>query len=280
MKKSIFLGLFLVLCVPVISFAAFDSNLKYGSSGSAVKEMQEFLVDQGVCSITPSGNFFALTLKCVKAFQEKEGVFPASGYWGPITRAKATEKLDLTASEDDEKVQTGTVAQPASSDFDKLLAVLLALKTSQEAQTVQIQTQTQVQQQIAQNLGQNVGTPAPIPEPTPVVEDNTPKEVTLADLVIAVSVQQIHTDRAEIIVNNTIKGDHVVLTFEGKEYNLDLWTLDESMNAIGFSLSSGNTMPNVIGYSLNPDTSYSYKVKIERGNKYAIATGTFKTLAE
>src|SRR4051812_4869424 len=103
MRKALILGLFLTLAVPFTSFAAFDTNLKYGSSGSSVKEMQEFLVDQGACTITPSGNFFALTLKCVKAFQTKEGISPISGFWGPLTRAKASAKLDLTVSDEDEK---------------------------------------------------------------------------------------------------------------------------------------------------------------------------------
>lgn len=109
MKKAIFLGLLFVLIVPFTSHAALDANLKYGSSGSAVTELQEFLTAQSVYSGPISGNFYALTLAGVKAFQTVQGVTPISGYWGPLSRTKAQSLLDLSASNADEQTETGTV---------------------------------------------------------------------------------------------------------------------------------------------------------------------------
>lgn len=112
MRKTIVFGMLLGLILPCSTFAAFDVNLKYGSSGSSVKEVQEFLISQGSCSITPTGNFFALTLKCIKDFQSKQGITPVSGYWGPITRAKASTMLDLSASDTAEVAETGKIEAP------------------------------------------------------------------------------------------------------------------------------------------------------------------------
>lgn len=109
MKKAIFLGLLFVLIVPFTSHAALDANLKYGMKGDSVTELQEFLTDQGVYSGPVTGNFYSLTLAAVKAFQAKQNVSPISGYWGPLSRAKAQSLLDLNISDNEEKVETGTV---------------------------------------------------------------------------------------------------------------------------------------------------------------------------
>lgn len=99
----------MALSVPFISHAALDANLKYGMKGDSVTELQEFLADQGVYSGPITGNFYSLTLAGVKAFQSKQNVSPVSGYWGPLSRAKAQSLLDLNISDSEEKAETGTV---------------------------------------------------------------------------------------------------------------------------------------------------------------------------
>lgn len=89
MKKiALFIGVLFVL--PLIVSAqtvGFTSNLSYGSTGSEVSQLQEFLITQGVlASQYDTGNFYSLTLQAVKTFQTKEGIVPVSGFVGPITR--------------------------------------------------------------------------------------------------------------------------------------------------------------------------------------------------
>lgn len=116
----------LLVLVPSISFAAsFDTNLRYGSHGAGVLELQEFLTAQGVYSGPISGNFFSLTLAGVKAFQVQQNVVPVSGFFGPLTRAKALAQLDASLAESDAEASTtpviitpnviGAVQQPVQS---------------------------------------------------------------------------------------------------------------------------------------------------------------------
>ena len=62
--KKILLSIFVLsLLVPVFAFASFDTSLKYGSKGSAVTELQDFLQNQGVYSGKVDGWFGLGTLK-------------------------------------------------------------------------------------------------------------------------------------------------------------------------------------------------------------------------
>lgn len=100
MKKIISILLPLLLVTGVFADSAFNTSLRYGSRGQDVREMQEFLIDQGYLTGSVTGNFYALTLKAVKQFQAKNGL-SASGFWGPLTRQKAIELTDLKASDDE-----------------------------------------------------------------------------------------------------------------------------------------------------------------------------------
>lgn len=108
-KKALILAIFLSL--PLISFASIDINLKYGSTGSAVTELQEFLVSKGFLNTQPTGNFYSLTLAAVKAYQTSANV-PSTGFVGPLTRAAINTDLATSIQESDtqEQQETGTVA--------------------------------------------------------------------------------------------------------------------------------------------------------------------------
>lgn len=91
MKRII---VFLLLFVPLVSNASFDSNLYYGlRNNNDVKELQKFLADEGFYTGPITGQFFSLTLKAVKDFQEKKKISPVSGFFGPATRKIANEIL-------------------------------------------------------------------------------------------------------------------------------------------------------------------------------------------
>lgn len=61
------------------------------STNGEVSLLQGFLQDQGLLSADPTGYFGTVTLAAVNAFQTRNGITPASGYVGALTRAKIQE---------------------------------------------------------------------------------------------------------------------------------------------------------------------------------------------
>ncbi len=65
-------------------------DLTVGSKGPAVVTLQKFLISKGIGSggnIVPDGNFGPRTQKALAEYQASVGITPASGYYGPKTRA-------------------------------------------------------------------------------------------------------------------------------------------------------------------------------------------------
>lgn len=66
----------------------FSVDLKMGVRGKDVLELQKFLIAQGFLKTgTPTNYFGALTRTALVAFQKKNNIVPAVGYFGPTTRA-------------------------------------------------------------------------------------------------------------------------------------------------------------------------------------------------
>ncbi len=110
MKKSIAVLFLVLFLAPAISFAAFDTSLKYGSRGDAVTELQDFLSDQGNYSGKVDGKFGFGTLKAVRAFQSANGL-SVDGYFGIASRAKANDILSVLLDQSNaaEQQETGNV---------------------------------------------------------------------------------------------------------------------------------------------------------------------------
>ena len=94
MKKLSFLLAALFLLIPQMSDAAFTRDLELGSVGQDVKELQQFLNNQGF-TVSTSGpgspgneteNFGPDTRRALIDFQSANNISPASGYFGPLTR--------------------------------------------------------------------------------------------------------------------------------------------------------------------------------------------------
>lgn len=97
--KKIISALVLALLVPSLAFANFDRNVKYGTRNSDdVREVQEFLTDQGVYNGPITGNFYSLTLRGVKNFQSKQGL-KVTGFWGQAERDAANKLTDTSESD-------------------------------------------------------------------------------------------------------------------------------------------------------------------------------------
>jgi len=70
---------------------SFKSNLTMGSKGADVTALQQILIDGGHLKIAaPTGYFGALTKVAVAAWQKEAGL-PSTGYFGSLSRAKASE---------------------------------------------------------------------------------------------------------------------------------------------------------------------------------------------
>lgn len=70
----------------------FSQNLTVGSTGGDVVSLQQYLVGRGHLNMPTGvayGYFGSLTKAAVAAWQMANGVAPAAGYWGPLSRAKA-----------------------------------------------------------------------------------------------------------------------------------------------------------------------------------------------
>ena len=100
MRKFIFAFASFFALFPFIAFGAFDRDLYFGVTGEDVAALQQFLTDQGVYSGPLNGNFFSLTRSGVKRFQEREGISPAAGYFGPVTRARASSMIVAVSREE------------------------------------------------------------------------------------------------------------------------------------------------------------------------------------
>ncbi len=70
----------------------FTQDLTIGSTGAEVTALQQMLVSQGYLVMPQGvafGYFGSLTQAAVAKWQAANGVSPAAGYWGPVSRARA-----------------------------------------------------------------------------------------------------------------------------------------------------------------------------------------------
>lgn len=190
MKKVIIV--FSLLFVPLLASASFGANLYYGlQNNNSVKEMQEFLTDQGVYSGLITGNFYSLTLKAVKDFQKKEKVSPTSGFFGPLTRKKANDILAKNVESSNQQAiqETGSIPPPAepaktTNDVVKSLQDQIALLLQQlsllQSQNNIVQKQSETINKIQENTQQIVQNTTPTPQANaPVQSAPNPYDISI-----------------------------------------------------------------------------------------------------
>lgn len=119
--KALFFILTLLAAPLFVSAVNFERDLYHGLSVDAdVTRLQEFLSAENVYSGPVTGNFFELTREGVKKFQEREGISPSAGYFGPITRGRANAILARSG------VAPGTTQEKQIVDLMALIRELQA----------------------------------------------------------------------------------------------------------------------------------------------------------
>lgn len=88
---------FSALAANIQNNQTFNINLHYGIYGNAdVSRLQKFLTTKDLYTGPITGNFLSLTLQAVKDFQKQNSIDPVSGFFGPLTRAKANISVTQT----------------------------------------------------------------------------------------------------------------------------------------------------------------------------------------
>jgi hypothetical protein len=83
------------------------------TGNASIKALQQFLTTQDLYSGPITGNYLTLTMQGVKEFQIMNKIIPSSGYFGPLTRAKANA---IALSESPEiAAATSSISMPSPS---------------------------------------------------------------------------------------------------------------------------------------------------------------------
>lgn len=141
MKRRLlfFYGILLIILAPFSSWAAtFERDLFYGILNDPdVTRLQEFLNNEGVYSGPVTGNFLSLTRIGVKKFQEREGVSPALGYFGPKTRLRVNTLIStvpqapVSGNDREDSIAKITAQIKALQDQLKVLQAEASLKQAE-----------------------------------------------------------------------------------------------------------------------------------------------------
>jgi Glycosyl hydrolase family 26/Putative peptidoglycan binding domain len=103
----------------------FTTDLFFGVQASIqVKALQQLLTTQGLYAGPITGNFLNLTMQSVKEFQIENNVIPSTGYFGPLTRAKANAIAAATISLPSTSSSTNKTAPIAIAPTTDILAYM------------------------------------------------------------------------------------------------------------------------------------------------------------
>lgn len=123
------------------SSTTFTMDLTLGSTGSEVTALQNFLIGKGhSIPAGATGYFGAQTQAALAAFQAANGVSPAAGYFGPITRAKVngmgggSTSDDSDDSDDDSDLSGGA----GSVDTYTIMSTLTNEEVGEDEEDVEV----------------------------------------------------------------------------------------------------------------------------------------------
>ncbi len=240
MKKSIIVLGVIWAFLPIFAHASIDFNIKYGSKGQEVTELQEFLIDKGFLNSSATGNFYSLTNKAVIAYQGSQNL-PMTGFVGPMTRTKINAELALstqTATEA-EMQETGTTSTPVAtiSPDTKALQDKLAELQTQMAQLIQDQkTNAEANAQVFGKIAQNTK-----PAPTPVFNPPTPVDKS----------QIIITEKFEAGLGNPGENDPASGKYPYGGYGFTITVLDSDGKPNASTVDSTGQLDKIVPIIIN-----------------------------
>lgn len=266
MKKLIVAGFFVYLCIPNISFAkeAFVTDLFYGSTGTDVAALQDFLTDQEVYSGPISGNFYSLTQSAVRRFQAAQNIQPSTGYFGPKTRAVVNAMVQIPIDENDEN---------AAENQSPGLYGTSYLETAPVPHTVTTPSGAILTLDQNGNVLNSANLPAPSPAPIVVLSSPyvQPTDATQTLTLSPVQIQNLSYNSATFKWTTTIPS----------ESKLFITSQVNTSSILAFPSQAGKSTEHFVTLeTLTPLTSYSYTVEAINGIQVQKQTGTFATLLE
>jgi peptidoglycan hydrolase-like protein with peptidoglycan-binding domain len=99
------------------SCTQFTMDLTMGASGAEVTALQKFLIGKGhTIAAGATGYFGGQTQAALSAFQSANGISPAAGYFGPVTRAKVNGMCTTTGGDDNSDDEDNNDDDSSSSD--------------------------------------------------------------------------------------------------------------------------------------------------------------------
>jgi len=237
MKKILsYTGIILGVAMPfMVSAATFDHDLYFGMSNNEVTMLQTFLHDKGFYNGPVTGGFFSLTKQAVITFQEREGIVPALGYFGPKSRARANVLVSVAVPSQEEQI---ALLQAQIQALEDQIAALTASRCP------------------VRGCQQATPTPSPIPSPSvsaspvpspSVIPTPSSSPMPIAELRISGSLTQRFPNTAvsplkigDITIKNTT--DHPILF---NQFKLDIYdAMNSSLNrgkTVIFKLRDGTT---------------------------------------
>lgn len=118
---------------PSVAGFAFTRDLTVGARGDDVSALQQFLISGGFLNIpSPTGYFGSLTRVAVRSWQAKGGIYPAVGFFGPISRRKIGEVIN--------KEKLGSITLPQSVTATTTPVDVASSSTTTEAVTTSATT--------------------------------------------------------------------------------------------------------------------------------------------
>ncbi len=118
---------------------SFTRDLTVGSQGADVTALQNYLAAKGYFNVAATGYFGSITASAVAAWQSANGVMPAAGYFGAISRAKYNSMCSSTVppttgdDDDDDNDFGGSDGEEADlSDFNSKSGDDTTLEEGQE----------------------------------------------------------------------------------------------------------------------------------------------------
>lgn len=118
----------------------FTMDLTLGSSGAEVTALQNWLISKGYSiPAGATGYFGAQTQAALAAYQAANGISPAAGYFGPITRAKVNAAGGSTGSTGGNTGSTGGLSGGAGSVDDySLISDLSGEEVGEDEEDVEV----------------------------------------------------------------------------------------------------------------------------------------------